>query len=275
VKTTLTSGPDTSAAAGDIPSLLRERFRAAVRRNPRFSLRAFAKQLGMDHSTLSQVLKSQRRLSARTLSAVGKRLGLAEETVRAYSKNARKSHASADPPKRPRSYHFDLDTFQFLSVWYHYAILELIAVDGFKTDSRWIAKALGIGVDDVNIAIQRLLRLGLLEMQARDRWIDKSGDAEFHSAALSEAACNQMSQDLHELAISAIQTVPSQHRVHRQLVVAIASAKIPRLKMLADEFLSEVRELVAEGGTKDDVYQLEISFFPITTLRKPGGNKNG
>jgi len=246
-----------------------------MRRNPRFSLRAFAKQLDIDHSTLSQVLNSRRKLSARTLQAVGKRLGLADETVRAYSRSTRKRSDSGNPPTRPRSYHFDLDTFQFLSVWYHYAILELIAVEEFKTDSRWIAKVLGIDVDDVNIAIQRLLRLGLLEMQARNRWVDKSGDAEFHSAALSEAACNQMNREIHELAISALERVPSQHRVNRQTVIAIASAKLPRLKMLADEFLSEVRELVAEGGAKDDVYQLEISLFPITTLKNSGGNNDG
>jgi transcriptional regulator with XRE-family HTH domain len=275
LKTSLTSGPDTSAAAYDIPSLLRERFHAAMRRNPRFSLRAFAKQLDIDHSTLSQVLNSRRKLSARTLQAVGKRLGLADETVRAYSRSTRKGSGLENPPTRPRSYHFDLDTFQFLSVWYHYAILALIAVEGFKTDSRWIAKVLGIDVDDVNIAIQRLLRLGLLEMQARNRWVDKSGDAEFHSAALSETACNQLNRDIHELAIGALERVPSHHRVNRQTVIAIASAKLPRLKMLADEFLSEVRELVAEGGAKDDVYQLEISLFPVTTLKNSGGNNNG
>jgi transcriptional regulator with XRE-family HTH domain len=52
-----------------------------MRRNPRFSLRSFAKQLGIDHSTLSQVLRNRRRLSARALEAVGKRVGLSEEAM--------------------------------------------------------------------------------------------------------------------------------------------------------------------------------------------------
>jgi uncharacterized protein (TIGR02147 family) len=275
VKTALTSGADSSMAAYDIASLLRERLGAAMRRNPRFSLRSLAKQLSINHSTLSQVLRSKRRLSPRALETIGKRMGLGEETIRAYGQNSRKKSHSSEQPKKLRSYHYDLDTFQFLSVWYHHAILELVDVEGFKPDSRWIARVLGIEVNDVNIAIQRLLRLGLLEMQAKDRWVDKSGDAEFQSAALTEAACNQMHQQMHELAISAIQRVPSKHRVSRQMVVALASAKLPRLKILADEFLSGVRDLAAESGAKDDVYQMEISFFPVTTLKKPGGNKNG
>lgn len=276
MKTALTSETNTSAGTYDVPSLLRERLSAAMRRNPRFSLRSFAKQLGIDHSTLSQVLRSKRRLSTRALRAVGKRMGLSEETIRSYAKSFRQRSSANRPPENLHSYHFDLDTFQFLSVWYHYAILELIQVQGFKTDSRWIAKTLGIAVEDVNIALQRLLRLGLLEMLGRDHWIDKSGDAEFHSVDLTEAACNQMNHEIHELAIDAIKRIPSSYRVHRQMVVALSSAKLPRLRILADEFMDELRSLISEGDANDDVYQVEISFFPITTLKKSTrGEKNG
>jgi uncharacterized protein (TIGR02147 family) len=267
VKTALTADLRTSAAAYDIPRLLRERLRAAVWRNPRFSLRSFAKQLGIDHSTLSQVLNGRRRLSARAQAAVGKRLGLRDEVIRAYAQSLRRKPNSKNLSENIRSFHLDLDTFQLLSVWHHYAILELIQVQAFKTDSRWIANTLGIAAEDVNIALQRLLRLGLLEMSGRDRWMDKSGDAEFHSAALTETACNQMNQEIHELAVEAIRRIPPQHRVHRQMVVALDSKRLPRLKMLADEFMNDLRSLVSEGDTKDDVYQVEISFFPVTTLK--------
>jgi uncharacterized protein (TIGR02147 family) len=275
VKTALTADLRAPAAAYDIPFLLRERLRAAVRRNPRFSLRSFAKQLGIDHSTLSQVLRGRRRLSARALEAVGKRMGLSEEAVRSYSQIFRKKPNSRKLPENIQSFHFDLDTFQLLSVWHHYAILELTQVQGFKPDSRWIANTLGIAIEDVNIALQRLLRLGLLEMSEHDRWTDKSGDAEFHSASLTEAACNQMNQEIHELAVQAIKRIPNEHRVHRQMIVALDSRRLPRLRALADEFMKELRSLVSESDGKDDVYQVEISFFPVTTLKKPRGEKNG
>lgn len=275
MKTALISDPHTSSAAYDIPRLLRERLRAAVRRNPRFSLRSFAKQLGVDHSTLSQVLKGRRQLSARALEAIGKRMGLSEEALRAYAQSFRRKKNSNNQPESIRTFQFDLDTFQLLSVWHHYAILELIQVQGFQADSRWIANTLGIAVADVNIALQRLLRLGLLEMSGPGRWRDKSGDAEFHSAALTEAARNQISQEIHEFAVEAIRRVPSQYRGHRQMMIAVDSRRLSRLKVLTDEFMKELRSLVSEDGTKDDVYQVEISFFPVTTLKKTRGEKNG
>ena len=245
-----------------------------MRRNPRFSLRAFAKQLGIDHSTLSQVLRNRRHLSARALEGIAKRIGLSDEVIRAYAQRYKKKKPTS-PPQDIRGVHFDLDTFQTLSIWHHYAILELIRLKGFKTDSRWIAKTLGIAVEDVNIALQRLIRLGLLEMAGRDRWVDTSGDAEFQSATLTEAARNQMNREIHEQAIDAIQRVPSKHRVHRQVVVALDSKKLPQLQALADEFVSELRTLASESDAKDDVYQVEISLFPVTTLKKTRGEKNG
>jgi uncharacterized protein (TIGR02147 family) len=150
-----------------------------------------------------------------------------------------------------KSFQLDLDTFQLFSVWHHCTILELIQVQGFQTDSRWIAKTLGIAADEVNIALQRLLRLGLLEMSSPNRWKDKSGDAEFHSAALSEVACNKISQEIHELAIEAIRRIPGQYRGHRQMMIAVDSRRLPRLKVLTDEFMKELRALVSDSDTKD------------------------
>jgi uncharacterized protein (TIGR02147 family) len=274
VKTASTADPHRSPAAHDIASLLRERLRAATRRNPRFSLRSFAQQLGIDHSTLSQVLRNKRNLSLRALKSIAQRLGLSEDATRAYAQSKKKPN-SKNPPQDIRNLQFDLDTFQLLSVWYHSAILELIQIKDFKPDSRWIAHALGITVEDVNITLQRLLRLGLLEMSARNRWTDKSGDAEFQTAALSEVARNRMNHEIHELAIDSIKRAPTHHRVHRQMIIALDSAKLTRLATLADNFLHDVRSLVSESNSKDDVYQLEISFFPMTTLNNSKGDENG
>jgi uncharacterized protein (TIGR02147 family) len=273
VKTAFITGRGTATAAQDIPSILRERLRAAVRRNPRFSLRSFARRLGIDHSTLSQVLRRKRRLSARALETIGKRLGLGDEAIRAYAVSYKKRPRAGNRRENIQKIDLDLDTFQLLCAWHHHAILELIHIRDFKTDSRWIANALGIAVEDVTIALQRLLRLGLLEMAARDRWIDKSGDVEFQGA-LTDQACDLMNQEILDLTAEAIRVVPARHRVHRQMVVAIDSRKLPVLQALADEFMQELRSLVSEWDAKDDVYHVAISLFPITTLKKTRGDKN-
>ncbi|HZQ68714.1 MAG TPA: DUF4423 domain-containing protein [Terriglobales bacterium] len=199
-------------------------------------------------------------------------MGLSAEALQSYSPSPPKN-----VPRRTdqvRSLQFDLDTFQLLSTWHHYAILELTHIRGFKPDVRWIAGALAIEIDEVNTALQRLLRLGLMEMSGRNRWVDRSGDAEFHTAELPEGAGYQAQREIHELALQAIERTPSEHRVHRHMVVAFDSKALPRLHRLADEFMRKARALSSDSDVSDDVYELEISFFPVTALKTRGG-KNG
>jgi transcriptional regulator with XRE-family HTH domain len=118
-------------------------------RNPQYSLRAFAQRLGVDHSTLSQWMRGRRPLTAKTIETLGRRLRLPAKHIRVFVE-----HRNVSGP--------DL------------AILELTRRQEFKADSRWIASKLGITVDEANVAIQRLLRLDLLQMTSNE-WIDKSG----------------------------------------------------------------------------------------------------
>lgn len=55
-----------------------------------------------------------------------------------------------------------IDTCSVISDWYHYAILELTYVSGFKANPNWIVKKLSITVEESKSAVERLKRLGLL-----------------------------------------------------------------------------------------------------------------
>jgi len=59
----------------------------------------------------------------------------------------------------------------------HWEIVRLSRTEGFQADSRWIAEQAGVTVDEVNIALSRLLRLRLLEIGSNGKWIDLTGAA--------------------------------------------------------------------------------------------------
>src|SRR5215831_1953478 len=52
--------------------------------NPQYSLRSFALQLGINHSTLSQLLRGKRALTPRMIKTLGARLGLRPEEIEAF-----------------------------------------------------------------------------------------------------------------------------------------------------------------------------------------------
>jgi hypothetical protein len=117
----------------------RARRRAA---NPRYSLRAFARDLGTDHATLSQVLRGRRSLSPRMVRRFGRRLSLDAGKI-----------AEACEQQNAET------------------VLRLARAAGFRPNSRWIATRTGLAMDAVNAALHRLVYHGDLVMESADRWV--------------------------------------------------------------------------------------------------------
>ncbi|MEZ5293669.1 MAG: hypothetical protein R2745_21475 [Vicinamibacterales bacterium] len=111
------------------------------RRNPRYSLRAFAKSLGVSHSAISRLHRHERRPSDRTIAVLGARLGWTSARVAAAQHRERVDRLRA-----------------------------LAAAPGFTADARWIASRTAMSLDDVQVALQEALRTGALTMPAADRW---------------------------------------------------------------------------------------------------------
>jgi hypothetical protein len=110
--------------------------------NPRYSLRSFARWLSVDHSALSQILRGKRRLTARTVCALGRRLHLSPSAIA--------EHCAAE---------------------HETAVLAALHRPGFRADSRWLSSMVGIPIDDVNVTLQRLLRKRIVSMRSHESWV--------------------------------------------------------------------------------------------------------
>ncbi len=104
-------------------------------------MRAFARALAIDHSSLSQLLRGKRRLTTRTIRRLGALLHLSSHAIECHC---------ADENDR--------------------ALLGLVGTDLFRADSRWIATVLAIPIDEVNVSLQRLIRTRALVMKSSRNW---------------------------------------------------------------------------------------------------------
>ena len=109
--------------------------------NACYSLRAFARDLSIDHASLSQILRNRRALSARMTATLGRRIGYRGQAL---------VEASIRQDAR--------------------AIARLIRSGKFQPNCRWIAVRTGIPVDAVNAALAQLLNGGGLKMRSARRW---------------------------------------------------------------------------------------------------------
>jgi hypothetical protein len=127
----------------DAAALLRARFDERRARNRRYSLRAFARDLGLGHGPLSQILARRRPASVAVIRAVGAaRLGLEAALVERLvaDENERKLRVS-------------------LRAWRG------------APSVRALAARSGLAMDAVCIALQRMLAGGRLRMTAPTTWV--------------------------------------------------------------------------------------------------------
>jgi transcriptional regulator with XRE-family HTH domain len=125
----------------DLRTRLRTELDLRQHTNPRYSLRAFARSLGTHHSTLSRIIESRRRLTPRSIRSLCEALGL---TPRQISDACLAENCAL--------------------------ILRVVGDQRFRADSRWIAMMTGIPIDEVNVALHRLLYERRLTMNSRAAW---------------------------------------------------------------------------------------------------------
>ncbi len=233
------------------------------RKNPKYSLRAFAKTLQVYHATLSALLAGRRPFSAQTVRKLSAKLGLDSQLTDKFLNE--KSSEQED-------YRIlTLDIFLATSEWYHDAILELTHVKGFKPRHEWIARRLGLTSDEVSLAVERLVRLELLQILPGGKWLDISRDSTtITDNDFTMTALKKYQEKILELSIVSLQEVDPALRDHTSMAVAIQTQDIKKVKDKIKKFRRSLTKYLQRGGvSQNEVYQMAFSFFPLS---KPKDN---
>jgi len=165
--------------------------------NRRYSLRAFAAMLGVDHATLSQILRSKRSVPLERIVPWARQLKVPPEEAAVYAAVGRVMEEQAWA-REEQLRHWAAETLALLTQPVHRDILLLVRSPAFRADSRWLAEKIGVGVDDVNIALSRLLRLGLLEVKSANEWVERTGLREITARSFRRYVTERIPSTLEE-----------------------------------------------------------------------------
>lgn len=172
-----------------------QEFVARRQLNNRYSLRAFAAFLRVDHATLSQILRGKRGVPARCIGPWARKLKLTAEEIAVYTAIGRLGDEESRLHQE-RVRHWAAEALALLTEPVHRELLQLSKQPEFRGDCRWVAGRLGVSVDAVNVALSRLLRLGLLEMIAKGVWCEKTGLGELTTQHFSTFVAERMPSPL-------------------------------------------------------------------------------
>lgn len=253
---------------------LRDAYESRKARNLNYSLRAFARDLGVASPKLSQYLNGECGISAQRAAALAEKLRLSNAETELFICSAEAAHSRhpasrAKAAKRLKELQADtfsrinMEKFHLIRDWYHLAILELTELKSFQSDVAWIARAIGIEESRVKEAVDRLERLGLLNTST-SRWTQLEADFET-PPEFSSRAIREYHKQMLGLVEKRFETVPLEKRELGSVVFAVDETLVPELKKLVRKFQRNVAMLVEKSPTRDALYALNTQLMPLMT----------
>jgi uncharacterized protein (TIGR02147 family) len=240
-------------------------------RNPSYSLRAFAKALGIDAGTLSKILNGTQPLSFKMAEKILPKLELAPAQQTQFFQSlaqyqgARKLQRVQTPLKlTEREYKGDdlsIEYYRVIADWYHIALMEMTFLKGFRPEPRYLAQELGIGVMEAKLALERLISLGLLEKK-NGKIVKAKEKLSTTDRHLTTPALRKNQKQFLEKAIHSLENDQLEERSHTNMTMAIDSSKMEIAKKMIREFQMALCNYL-ESGKRDRVFNLSIALYPV------------
>lgn len=252
---------------------LKNEFEGRKLKNPTYSLRAYARDLGISAPKLSEILRGKCGLSEESAKNLASKLKLTKQEEKIFINHVNAKHARSKKTRQlaeeallalRANNSFDtlaLDAFKIISDWQHFAILELTELSEFSPNIAWIARRLGLSKETIKESIDRLFDTGLLaekkgtwyqteEILATPSGIPSSEIKKHHLQILSKAS-------------DALINCPINERDFSSTTLAVSESQLLEIQQEIKDFRRKLASKINQTNIKDRVYCLSIQFFPV------------
>jgi uncharacterized protein (TIGR02147 family) len=237
--------------------ILTEEFKNRRARNSAYSLRAFSRDLGIGVTSLSDFFADKRQLSKSSMKRVAEALKLSDQQRDFFLSDRTKPFTK----KEAEQMLLEEDQFRLIADWYYFAVLNLARIKENKSDPAWIAKRLGISIDEAREALLRLQRMNFLKIEGRrmvrttqtlatTRDIPSSAIRKHHTHAL-------------RLAENSLLNDPVDLREFSSTTIAINPAKLKQAKEVLLKTKLKLTDLLSDANPSE-VYMLSFQLFPLS-----------
>lgn len=234
--------------------------------NPLYSQRAFAKFLGVSPGSLNEILKGKRKLSLKAAIKMSKKLQLSKVEIRDFlalvdgNESGENAFESSLVEKQLSN-----DTFDVVSDWYCFAILSLADCQDFKWTELHISKRLGISLWQAKDAVNKLLRVGLIEKTKKG--YRTSSDFVLSPDGVPSKAVRKFHHSILQKAQDALETQSVDEREISGVFMALDPKKLDKIKGEIDQFQNDIVEKYSKGKQLE-VYQFETALFRLSIPSK-------
>jgi len=241
-------------------------------KNSSYSLRSYARYLGVYPSTLSEVLTGKRGITRRLGAKLIPKLSMAAETAHELYQGLSNKNSKTTVVRDSDYTRLERETFQLISDWHYFAILSLAETNDFQDKPSWISKRLGIAPKAARKALTELERLELLSRSGKNQTLRPTGKRFSTSQDISDIAIRRSHHQNLELASRALDEAQVHLRDFSFINLAIDLEKLPEAKKRIIQFRRELGAFLESGKTRSEVYRVAIQLFPLS--QRPNRRSN-
>jgi DNA-binding MarR family transcriptional regulator len=154
---------------------------------------------------------------------------------------------------------------------FHFAILEMTELKNNQGQAQWIAKELNIDLVRAKISLQRLVRMGYI--QIKNGQLFRTTKPLTTTTDIPSSAIRSFHKQNLELAKEKIESIPVELREFTSITTSVSLKKLARVKKLLNEFKFQINQEL-EGEDASEVYSLSIQLFPLTKVESRVEAKN-
>lgn len=254
-------------------TLLQELLDRKVAANSRFSLRAFARALGISASQLSRILSRKVPLTLETATKIAPVLYPSSPGKQEFFVDlVRHCHGDAHDEKIAEFLFqklLSLDVEELnqarlrcLSDWSVVAAFDAFGLSRPPLSEAGLARMLGIPERDASVAIRQLVLAELLEKH--ESWYRRKVDRFYTTCDVPSAVIRGLHRQLIGKAMQAIDGQDVSRRYLRGMSVSLDPVLLPKVRELVEAFCLDIEKLEQESsGRALALYQLNLQFFDL------------
>jgi len=231
--------------------------KARQRKNPRYSIRAMARDIGVHPSTLSAIFGGKRNLPQSQISRVGKKI-----------KDIPGASALLESSFRDGVCAIPIDSllYEIVAEWEYAAILTLLDCANYESSSRWIAERLQLEESRVKHCLQNLVSAGLLVVEESGKLRKPAKNIETTEDIASKALRASHFEALRQ-AHGKLESIDLETHDFSSVTFTMSFDKIPKVKKEIRAFRKRLQKIL-ESESNTEIYQLNLQLFPLTKILK-------
>lgn len=248
-----------SKAMNRLVQYLKDHYEARQKKNPKYSLRSFARDLSISSGRLVTILNQKDLPGDITLNKIFKHLKTPEAVKETILKDLRKARLK----QKRHSFEKALDPREIshMAHWEVWAVYTLMQKEDFDGSVEWLVRQTQLNKNVVVDSLTCLTEIKLVQC------VNNKFTRKIKNVTSGTDIPSKVLRELHkqfiQRAVYCIDHVNVEKRDISGMTLCMEPEKMEEAKLLIAEFRSKLTDLVGSKSARSELHQLSIQFFPL------------